>query len=181
MKDEIKKIYDELAALQMRLHSFLASVPSEISGTSVADLVDAGFLCREAANIGKDIKTNCEARKDLIGKYLAARAAAAAMQDEVLPLKGELATATPTMQSKPNIPDVGSEEYNQLLRWCGVSDEVIKRDLIRPSFTSLQDTVTRFTIEGKPLPPGISLVYTETTVVYRKKMSKKTNGQQEEF
>lgn len=181
MKTTIQTLFTEMQALQMRLHSFLASVPSDISGTPIPDLVDSGFLCREIASICQDLKVNCEARQHLIGKYLAARAGSAAMQEEVLELKGELATASPTVQSKPNIPSPGSAEYNELLRWCGVNDETIQRNLIRPSFTSLQDTVTRFTIEGKPLPPGLSLVYTETTVVYRKKPRKKANGKQEEF
>lgn len=179
MKAELLVHYQQIQKYQLAIHEVLQSLVSEIQTTKDADLVDSGFLCREIANICTDIRKAAELRMAIIGKFLAARAAVASMQGELLELKGELATATPDLKTKPKLPENGSPEFNKLMRWIGVSEELLKTNMLRPSFTAIQDELTRRAAAGEKPPPGISVTFTEAMVVFRRRNPKKTNEQPE--
>lgn len=182
MKEELQGLFDQLQKLQMQIHSALASISSNLSGEKLPDMIDSGFLCREMEEIANDLRKNCADRKGLIAKMIAMRATSEFMTTGKSPvLRGELASATPDLVTKPSIPEPGTEDFNKLMSWLGCSDELIQRGVVRPSFTSLKDIVTRATVEGNKPPPGISLTFTEATVVFRRRKGKKTNGSKEEF
>jgi hypothetical protein len=166
-------------ALQLEAQQILKSIPSDVHQTTIEDLVDSGYICREMSNIADDLRKSCDDKKNCIGHYLAARAAVSAIQDdELLALRGELATATTDISVKPKLPKEGSKEYVDLMRWLGVSDEQINSSVLRPSFSGIQEILTERAKDGKQPPPGISVTFTEATVVFRKK--KGSNGQEDE-
>ncbi len=179
MKEELLAFYRQIQQYQLKVHEFLQSIVGEIQTSKDADLVDSGFLCREIADICNDIRKAAELRMAIIGKFLAARATIAGMQGESMDLKGELASATPDVKTKPKLPDQGTPEFNRLMRWIGVSEELLAANMLRPSFTAIQEELTRRAALGEKPPPGISVTFTEASVVFRRRNSKKTNEQQE--
>ena len=181
MKAELLLMFRRLQEFQLELHGVLNSVPSELSTDSVGDITDSGFFCREISRIADDIRKGCDARQGLIGRYLVARVGAAGAQGEGLKLDGEYATGVPDIVVKPKLPDSGTPEFIELLRWIGCSDEQIQGDMLRPSYKGIQKVLTERAATGEQPPPGISVTFTDATVVFRTKSRKTKDGNQEEF
>lgn len=180
MKKELISLHSRLQKLQMDIHQELAAIAQSIPSETVPDLVDAGYLCRELSSMCDDLRKGLTNRQVVIARYLAARAAVDGMQGSETSLKGELATATPDIKVMPKIPENGSTDYIELMRWIGVPDELISRDMLRPSFSTIQRVLTQMAVDGKKPPPGISMTYTDAQVVFRKRKGK-TDGKQEDF
>ncbi len=169
MKTELKLLHDRVRELQMAIHNAMAGIPNSIAVEEIPDLVDAGFLCREIANMSEDIKKISENRKTIIGRFLAARASVAAMQGSIVDLRGEYASASADIQVKPKFPEEDTAEYFELMRWIGLSDEMIQRGMLRPSFTKIQEELTKRVERGEKPPPGIMNTFTDAQVVFRRR------------
>jgi len=181
MKPELSVLYRRFQSLQLEVHELLQGIPARVHSTAMEDLVDAGFMCREISKICDDLRISCDKTQSVVSKYICARTSVDSLQGKEVVLKGELATATPDLVVKPNIPDRGSQEYVDLMRWIGLSDEMIQRDMLRPSFTRIQEILTERAVRGEKPPPGISATFTEAVVVFRKRKVAKSNGNKEEF
>lgn len=171
LKGELKLLYEQMEALQMRVHEMAAALGGQIPVERTPDLIDIGFMCREISNIADDIRKTASSRQAVTGRLIAMRAAAATMQGEEVVLRGEMATARPETDMKPKLPDPGSEDWNALMRWIGLTDEQIQRDMLRPSFSRLSEILKERAERGEQPPPGIVHTFSDAMVVFtRRKM-----------
>jgi hypothetical protein len=173
MKAELIKIFRRMQALQLETQQVLSTIPARVVVDPMPDLVDSGYLCREISNICEDLRKSCNSREDTIGRCIAARAGADSMRGEVTVLHGEYANATPYVKVKPRFPDPDTPEYAVLMRWIGLSDEMIEKGMLRPSFTRIQEILTERAEKGEQALPGISVTFTEANVVFRKRRNDK--------
>lgn len=169
MKDDLHLLRSRIQNLQMDVHQVMAGIPNSVTSEEIPALVDSGFLCRELANIAEDIKKIAENRQAIIARFLVARASVAALQGEVIDLSGELATGSPVIKQKPKLPEQGTEDWVKLMRWIGVSDDLIQKDMLRPSFSRITEVLTERAERGEKPPPGILNTFTDAQVVFRRK------------
>jgi hypothetical protein len=169
MKNDIKVLYDDIQALWHKVSQVCFEFQNVVAQIPREELVDCGYFMREMRNACDDMRKNCDAKQQVAGRYLAAQAGAAAMQDIDLKLEGEYATAVPDIIIKPRLPRRGSPEYMELLDWIGVSREVASRNLLNFSFTEMAKIVTERLSRGENPPPGIMATHTDAVVVFRKK------------
>lgn len=166
-----------LQLLQLAIHEDLSQMQSSLTGLPIPDIVDIGFFCRKMEDISDTLRRDCSARVAVVGRMLAAYAGAEAIRGNEVSLSGEFATATPTVTEKPKMPSNNSPEMRELLRWIGVSDDVIDKGYLRPSFSQLEEELTRRLETGEKPPPGIQATFREVSAVFRQKRGKK----QDEF
>lgn len=175
MKPELVKMFETMQAFEIEAQSLLSVVPGRVSSTSIEDLVDAGFLMRELSRICETLRKAFEARQGLVARFLAAAAGADALRGVEMKLEGELARAKPVVNVKPKIPDPRTADFVKLMRWLGVSDELIGKDVLRPSFSSLKAELTKRLESGEKLPPGITATFQEMACEFRTK-SRRTHA-----
>lgn len=185
LKQEVYDLYRRVQAFQMDALGVTSSAtPGSVINTPVPDLVDVGFLCREIAKICDGLRKAFSAKQEIVGRYLATYAASQALQGNEVDLQGEMATGTPDVAVKPKIPPNNSPDFVKLMRWLGVPDDLITKDVLRPSFSALSEELTRRLATGEKPPPGIVTTYSDMLTVFRRKRSFKDNddgSQQEEF
>lgn len=183
LQERMVALHDHAQKLQLKVHTLLAETVHSVGTLSIEDLCDTGFLMREIGRILKDLKDGLESKQGIVSRVLASRAATAALQNEMLDLRGKLCSATPEVKTKPIFPKEGTDDYSKLMRWIGVSNELIDSPLLRPSFKGLEAELTKRMALGEPAPPGVISSFTEVTVVYRKRTGKKRkdeNGNEED-
>lgn len=177
MKAELQLLFNTLKELQLEIHQVLETIPQRVSAESIPDLIDSGFLCRELANVVDDIRNRCENRQAIISRFLAATASVAALKGESMDLRGELAIAVPDITVKPNLPKNDSPEMIKLLIWLGVPEDIARSGTVRPSFTKIEELLTKREAAGQKPPPGIMSKWTDAKVVFRRR----TNNDKQEF
>jgi hypothetical protein len=176
-KGSLQAKWRALQLLQLAIHEELSQLQNQMSSLKIEELVDIGFFCRRMEEISNSLRRDCEGRVSIIGRTLAAYVGAEALRGNEVNLSGEFATATPTIREKPKMPSNDSPEMRELLRWIGVSDEVINKGYLRPSFSQLEAELTRRLETGEKPPPGIQATFREVSAVFRQKRGKK----QDEF
>jgi hypothetical protein len=181
IKDKFVALHAHSQKLQLSVQSLLHELVIQIGTQSLPDMCDVGYFCREVSKIMHDLKVSLDGKQGVVSRVLAGRVAGAALQGEVIELRGEFCVATPDVRNKPTLPKEGTEEYRLLMRWIGVPEETINSPLLRPSFTGLEEELTKRMALGEPLPPGIVGSFTDVSVVYRKssKKRKDKDGQEE--
>ena len=171
---EVRRIHKELYSSMTDLISAMKSKPVQLTDEELADI---GYLLRNTAKVLNDLRIECNAKKDYIGKYLCAKLVIESVNDsEELKIKGMLASAAAKMDQKPKLPKTGTKEYAIMLKHFGVSDEAIKAGIFNAHYPRVGEYITRLAQNGKNPPPGILNVVTLWTCVFRSRTRKKRNG-----
>ena len=133
-----------------------------------ADLVDAGYLCREISDLFDELRKETKARCELSGKVLAAQF----MQDSLVNptaddvVRGNISRAKVDMVMEATVPKEGSKEYEDFCNFIGLGTAA--RAYAKPSWSKVSDLVTTLASEGRPLPPGIGKSWPRYTAVFTK-------------
>lgn len=152
MHNDVKRLVEDLDSLK-RLHSVMYDHASPIVDKvktrefSSKELADLGFLFREMETLLDDWRKDSKARKELISKLLCLQLVKA----DTDIVRGDLCRAQVDMKMRPEWPEIGSEEYFDLLHHFGIDPN----DPIRISWKGLEDLCTKLFEQGKPLPPGM--------------------------
>ena len=181
----------EFLKLKLRAAEFLIEVQSGIKAEAFdrADQVDLGWCFREIEKMCDELRKEFKSRKELIGKVLALRIAEEAMNDmgslsgeKSMTVHGEFASGIPDVSQSASLPRPDTADYVALCKYLGIIDEdLVGSGVVRFSYTSLSDLVTRLAAEGKPLPDGIAKTYSVYSTIFRtKKRERKIEDVNEE-
>lgn len=127
------------------------------SCTDLKELVDYAYAFRDASKLLEDCAK--EARKAQkraadIACVLWVQASATSEQDDTV--KTEYCSGTPQVKFAGRVPRPGTSEYDELLRYLGMPDDLVNSGVMRTHWPSFVDYLTRRAEEGKPLPPGVN-------------------------
>lgn len=138
---------------------------------SEAEATDVGFLHRELEELANEVRKECDARKELIGRVLAVMITRRSLENPggSLSSQGEFATATPDIRVRPILPKHGTPEYATLMREFGVADEAVENGLVSPHRPRLSEWLTRLAESGRPAPKGLLGSRPEPQVTFRRR------------
>ena len=180
MHDDVKRIlqwHDEYLGIYQRLYHDLTEMIEKVKRGEYPPeiLVDLGFLCREMGKVSDDLRKECEAKKDLIGRMVAL---SVAQQDLDSPgadqtVRGELASGTPDVSQQAAIPKFGTPEYGALCAFLGLTGDAVQKGIVGFSFTRLSQMVTEMASQGRNPPPGVLKTYPKFQTVFVSKRTKK--------
>ncbi len=152
----VNEILSQLRAFHRTSHDLVAEATGGIKvGMSDEDLADIGFLFREMEELHEELRKEAKARKELAGKVLSERIHTRNLMsdnDELAPVRGQLATATCKMRIEGETPRKGTPEYSQLWEKLGLPKELEDSDIVKLSHDGLMDAVSNSLAAGKPLP-----------------------------
>lgn len=172
--DLLLDLMAELRSIQQELYDRLDKVAEQHKKreTTIPDLTDAGFICREAEELFDEMRKQAKAHKELAAKVLYLTMAERAISHPETAeekSKGALASATPRVSIIADQPHRGTDEYVAFMRDVYVPDRIIADGLLKPDFKALGELVTRLIEDGKPLPPGINRTWKAYDAVYVRK------------
>lgn len=135
------------------------------------DLVDLGFFLREMEKLADEIRKECYAKKEFIGKVLCVIVAQEATEDpdKGLTIHGEFASGTADVKKAPGIPKFGTAEYTKLCKFFKIAEDTRDTGVVQFHFKRLGDYISDMMAEGKDPPPGISTTYNVYRTLWRKK------------
>jgi hypothetical protein len=86
-------------------------------------------------------------------------------------LAGEWATGSPLITEQPYMPSHSDEGYPAFMQALGVSDELLQRGTVKPSFSGVQNLIASAAENGLPVPPALksAKLIKKYTVVARSK------------
>lgn len=182
--DKLNEIRLKLMKFQLDASDLLIGMLDDIKGErySRVDQCDIGWCFREIAKVADEIRKECKARQELVGKLLAFRMTEDCMNDmdaalsggDALTVRGRFASGTPEVKQHAALPRAGSEEYSLLCKALGLdNDKVIESGVVQFSFNKLADYVSGLMSEGKQIPPGITKTYPSYSTIFRTKKGKK--------
>lgn len=145
---------DELAALLTLAQSL------KITDENMADL---GFLCREIGKVLDDLRKEFNAKSEFLAKVICLRAVHSGAHE---PIRGDLATATPTPKLAATLPKRGTPEYYALMEWLGVPREAAETKVLDFHFKGLEELITQRVENGAEKPP-INVAHTSYTCSFR--------------
>jgi hypothetical protein len=137
------------------------------------EMVDIGYLCRDAATQLDEMRKKANKRKDLLGRMIFAIVTARCVAEPTLKphMLGGLAVAEPNAINSPTVPKTGTQEYIDLCKHFGISDEAIAAGLFTPHWKHIQDYIDARFDPSKPLPeiPGITKIHPNPRCKFRKR------------
>lgn len=138
-----------------------------------ADLVDLGFLCREAASEFEEHRKELGARKDACTEALVKRALAKADEDVEFTVRGELATASLDVEQQLAIHELTEKQLAELGKEWGVSENAIRSGVFKLSYTGVAKHVSRLIEDGKPVSSHYGKMRPKCVAVYRARPRKR--------
>ena len=170
LKDKVDALYRDM----VELNAGILEVLAEGAPTSDhPDLADTGYLLREMSLTLKEMKTDCKAKSDFIGKVLfvaIARDHLSGKSGEMV-ARGEYGSAFPRPSKKPVTPKRGSPEYVRLLQWLGVPAEAAALDVLTFHYVRLSELINDRLREGiePPTDVGVKLASDDSCTYVKKK------------
>lgn len=176
--ETLKALNDELALWNADQITEMIDILVKVKNNTIytdKELVDLGFFLREMERQADEIRKECKAKKELIGRVLCLRIVRAVTEDPDLGLmvRGQYASGSADVAQAPGIPKFGTAEYKMLCEALGVSGIAKEEGLASFHFTRLGEHITRLAAEGKNPPPGIGKTYEIYRIIWRKKRGKK--------
>jgi len=165
-----KKLFDEFQDTHREVFELLRNLSESAKKKlySRGDLADLGYLCREISKLADDIRKDCNAHQNLLGKLLSMSVIQDPdVQDDV---RGTLATATPTVTRVPlDLPrqSVNPERFAQTMEFFGVPKD--KWDIVKLDWKKVESEITRRMEEGEKSIPGIGPGFPRFGCIYRKR------------
>ncbi len=180
------KIQDRLIAAHKDMYDLIAeSDPSMKSGKDFtqADYVDFGIIFRDIENMMDEIRKEAKARHETAGRIIAMIWSQLALAnpnnppDEVV--RGELGSASPNVKQQGKIPERGTPEYFDFLKFLGFPKEVADKycfstdNIPTPlklsvDWNGLGDWLTYRAAAGLPVPPSIGKTYPVFSSTFRR-------------
>ena len=144
------------------------------SPPSEADLVDYGYLSRELENMLDDLRKECKARKETVGKILANRVTKRVLADPTLKLyaTGYFARASPQAGAIPMLPKRNTPEYTELLNRLGFSGHAVEHGLATFNYRRLCEWIAEANSSGNPIPQRLVRSLPNPHCIFRKHISK---------
>lgn len=135
---------------------------------SPSELVDLGFLCREAETLLDDWRKDAKARKEIAGSLIAMKVTQDSVSNPNTPdtVKGTLARATAQCRMAPVLPSRTSPEYIMLLKSLGFTDQVIGKKYVDIHWKHLEEHVTELAEAGLPMPSGLGKTFPTFTATF---------------
>lgn len=137
-----------------------------------SELCDIGFLCREVISQCEEIRKDIGAVKTLIDKVVCIKIMNESLQNPrsvTDTVQGELSSGMLHFKKTALIPAKDTEQYKQMMKFFGVSEEGIKIGIAKIGWQEISKYVTELTEQGKPIPDFVPKVYDEYTITYRRK------------
>lgn len=144
--------------------------------TPTPDLVDVGFMLRQAAKFFEDLRKEADAKQRLIGQIIALRVIRESMIDEDANyvVRGQYARGECDSKPVPKLPFPGTEEYARLCDWIGVPEHLRakskdERSPMKLDFKGLQALVHERLSAGEDPPEGLELQSMQAFTKYVKR------------
>lgn len=158
------------------LYTYASDIGDRVKKTEfdLETLVDLGFLLRVMEHKFDELRKDLKARKEIVGKlvaYVAYQNALAADANGTkvdMTVRGQLAIGIPEQRMSASPPKKGSPEYNTFLRSLGISEEMIKDQILVPAWKGIETLVSKLTMEGRKLPPGLGKTYPQFKTTFRR-------------
>lgn len=161
VQDLYHKIYDFIARTQSRVNKI---------EDPIEDLVDIGFFFREMGKVLDECRKDCQGRSDLIGKIIALYVAKNALNDPDSwkgVIHGRYASGSPDLKQAPKLPKRGTEGFDQLMQFLGITKE--QSEFLSFRFSEMRALISDKVERGEKLPPGVDATFSEYSTTYRKK------------
>lgn len=173
----LKSFLDSSRGFFADTHALLTDLSANVksrSTYSLEDLVDLGFLCREISRLVDDLRKECNARQELIGKVIALEvtqeSVAGTRTDPTV--RGTLATGTPDVKPIASVPRPGTPAYASMCAHFGLDGEAVENQMFEFRFKRIGDWLLRLAEEGRDPPKGFLQTYQKFSTVFRKKSPK---------
>ncbi len=157
--------------------NFLAETHPDIAKASLAmgHYADQGLLCREMEEFADELRKEAKARKELVGKLIAAKAAQETLGgNPVTCVKGTLGMALPETKLQGRPPERDTAEYFQFLRHLGVPEKLLQDGMpLKVDWKGLTEYLSERAEKGEPVPPGITKTYPLFMSTFRRTSGKK--------
>ncbi len=125
----------------------------------LSDLADIGWECREIEKFSDELRKEAAARKELVGRLLAYRKITECMiEGGSTTVYGQIAYAMPDVKQQSIPPKHGTEEYEKLCTYFGITQEMADSKCIAFHYKHLEEYTTALAEEGKNPPAGILAV-----------------------
>ena len=123
---------------------------------SLGDLADLGWAVKKCAGLLDEMRKEANAKAELIARVIAIKTSASVgIGDEVGTVRGKIAMAIPDIKMVAVIPKPGTPEYQQLLRYFNVPQEVIDSGMLKISYDQACAMLKALLEEGKNPPKGL--------------------------
>ena len=139
-------------------------------------LVDVGFLLREMQRHLDEMRKDAKAREELIGRILCLQSIRAMQGGEAVSLKGQLATGSPKLGYSPQLPELGTPDYDDLMAFLKVPKEAYGNKLVVPHWKHVQELLNELAEQGKDSPPGVKQKPEYKTIFTRRKKRDAANN-----
>lgn len=155
-RDQLLHLYAIARDIQRQTREIVAELEPAVK-TADADLaVDAVYALKKTAELLDNARKTVSAlitHAERIGCFRVINS----MSNE---LRGEWASGHASTTDQPAVPhpDREPEQYAELMRALGASDELIAAKTMRPSFNAINQYAQSLAEEGRPLPPAFKHV-----------------------
>jgi hypothetical protein len=170
-----KGALDELTLFRDKLHDWNYGVDPKVkSGEyTLEDLTDYGLNMRLLAAMFDDLRKECNARKETVGRIIALASTERVLADPTLELNvvGAMGTASPDSKVNPLIPKRGTDDYEKLLDYLGITGIAREHGLAGLHWNHLVAYLQRQSEAGQPVPEGVLRSVPNPSCVFRKHRS----------
>lgn len=180
----LKDLTDKIKTLHHEVYEHLSLIDERMKKgqTSIQDMVDLGFLCREQEDLLDEMRKNAKARKEFTERLLVTNWTGAAMTANPLPdsIKATLASASNfRIKTIAELPEHGGDDYIVFMRSLEIPEEVIKKGLVKPDWEKTIEHLTTLKEDGKKLPPGLGKTWDKYTCTFTRSRRKITPEQED--
>lgn len=166
-REMLKAVYDECRCSHEWVLMQLAEVQTTVTHADPALLMDAIFALKQSAKHVEDMRKELNKSLERLQKL---GCLAMAHLPEAR-LDGEWATGSPLITEQPYMPSDRDETYPAFMEALGVSQDLLARGTVKPSFSGVQNLIADAASEGRPVPPALksAKLIKKFTVVARSK------------
>ena len=157
MKQNTIEYYKLVKELHAALYQKMKGILEEVSKCNdLVELTDYTYAFRDASKLledsAKDARKAQKRASDIACMLWVQQSTNGAYLDNI---PTEFCTGTPQVKMAGRVPRPDTAEYNELLRFLGMPEDLVNSGIMRTHWPSFVDYVTRLSEEGKPLPPGV--------------------------
>ncbi len=157
MKKEASENYRALTELQKAIYDFSVRCNEDLpKNIRIADIVDIAFAMKKCSELADDMRKCCNAVVQHFSRLICLASGELSVT-KVVPIRSEHVTATPQVKMMRGLPSKRKEpeEWANLLKYFGVSQELLDTGIVKESYNGMIDFITKQLGEGKNLPPEL--------------------------
>lgn len=131
------------------------------------EIVDCIAILKKAEELMKDAKSEILKGYEIFEKVACHIYVKAGITGE--PIRTDWVTGSPDAKTIPKLPTIKNnpKEYEELLKFFGVSEQAIHSEAFRPHWPGMVEYITNCEANFQPLPPGINKNDLETKYTVR--------------